>query len=1133
MNHIITSSSPEKGKSRQLLLLTKGLMTTVMAILLFLVPSEVFAQKLTVSGFVKEAATNEPVPGAVVMVKGTSVGTSTDANGAYTLKADANAVLVCQLFGYKTVEVNVSKRTKLDILLQEDTQMLDATVVVGYGTLKKTQLVGAVENLSGEELEGRTNSNVTRFLQGQIPGLNIVQADGKPTHQGSITIRGNGTSYQSRQKVGGGAGNQKHSIGQGSSALVLIDGVEGDLTTVNPEDIETVAVLKDAASAAVYGARGAFGVILVTTKAPKTDKISVNYNGSVSLNRRNIMWEDELVTDGLQWLDTFVEFFRNDKRTPTSAGSLPGNVNNRSNTYSEAYHEEFRRRKTDPTYENYGKIYGDGKDVGFGGNYAYYGSTNWLDMFYKDMNMTQNHNLSINGASEKVSYAISGRYYGQDGIYKLGNEDFNQFNLRAKGSIKITDWLKLTNNTSVFKRKYHQPMVTGGSQPLLRQFEHRGQPIYPAFNEDGTLTFYGASCMYGAFEDGNTYQENNKLDIITSTTLDFEPIKNVLKFTGDFTYKAIRSTQARVSCIQSGYSAPGALETYNNSSYKSDWRFNTDYISSNIVGTYTPKLGDNHDLNIVAGWNLEKTNYRRFYLTRKDLLYPSIPSFELMASDEYGVEDRGHDKSMVGFFGRVNYTLLNRYIVEVAARYDGSSLFPSYSQWGFFPSASVGWRLSEEPWMNNFKLRANVGSLGNATIDPYSFLELMGVSKSTKLINGEKVPYTTAAAIIPDNLTWETVTTYDVGLDADFLKSRLSISADYYVRDVKDMFIQGPDLPEVLGDSTPKGNYGAIQTKGWEATIGWRDSFKLAGKDFNYNIKASVWDSRTWVKKYYNINGDILNYYEGKELGEIWGFRTDGYFLSNEEANNWATDKFHKNGSNFRAYAGDLKFIDINGDGKIDYGKGTLDNHGDLERIGNQSPRYYFGINLGANWNGIGVSVFLQGVGKRDWYPSCESGFFWGMYNRPYGYLPKIHTQDAVEVDYSTSNWVVTNAASKPYFTRQVAYAANRNDGPLTFENDYYMQNAAYVRLKNLTVDYTFPSKLTKKIRVEKLKVYFSGENLLTFSPIYKHTKMFDPETLGFGDSDFGDNVGGLSGVGQGYTYPMLKTYTFGLNITF
>ena len=389
------------------------------------------------------------------------------------------------------------------------------------------------------------------------------------------------------------------------------------------------------------------------------------------------------------------------------------------------------------------------------------------------------------------------------------------------------------------------------------------------------------------------------------------------------------------------------------------------------------------------------------------------------------------------------------------------------------------------------------------------------------------------ASIIPDNLTWETVTTYDIGLDADFLKSRLSISGDYYVRDVNDMFIQGPELPEVLGDSTPKGNYGSIETKGWEATIGWRDAFKVAGKDFSYSVKASVWDSRTKVKQFYNMNGNILTYYKGKEIGEIWGFRTDGYFLSNEEANNWAVDKFHKNGSNFREYAGDLKFIDINGDGKIDYGKGTLDDHGDLERIGNQSPRYFFGINLGANWNGIGVSVFLQGVGKRDWYPSCESGFFWGMYNRPYGYLPKVHTQDVVDLDYSTTNWVVTNASSKPYFTRPVAYSANRNDGPLTFENDYYMQNAAYVRLKNLTVDYTFPSKLTKKIHIEKLKVYFSGENLFTFSPIYKHTKMFDPETLGFGDSDFGDNVGGLSGVGQGYTYPMLKTYTFGLNITF
>ncbi len=1110
-----------------------------MALMMLLSSVSAWAQTQTVSGVVKDAKTNEVLVGAAVMVKGTTNGMATELDGLYTLNVKKGDVIVCSLFGYEPQEITFNGNAKIDFLLNVDAEMLEATVVVGYGTLKKTQLVGAVENLSGEELENRTNANITRSLQGQIPGLNIIQQDGKPSHQGSIYVRGNSTSYQSRQKMSSGSGT-KHSIGQGGSALVLIDGVEGDLTTVNADDIETISVLKDAASAAVYGARGAYGVILVTTKNPAKEKIRVNYNGSISVNQRLIQWEDELETNGLVWLDNFAEYWSNDSRTPTSAGKTPGNVNNRNDTYNTLYHEEFRRRYTDPEYENYGKVYGyfpTGENK-YSNNYAYYASTNWIEMFYKDINMTQTHNLSISGAGEKTSFSISGRFYDQDGIYKIGEESFKTYNLRSKGSVKITDWMTLSNNTSLFKRGYHQPMVTGGSEPLLRQFEHRGQPIYPAYNEDGTLTFYGAAGMVGAFSSGDSYQENNKLDIITTTTLDIEPIKGVLKFTGDFTYKAIRSTQLRVSNIQGGSPSPGAVENYNSTSYKSDWRYNTDYISSNVLGTWTPKLGDNHELNVVAGWNIEKTNYRRLYIQRKGLLYPSKPSFELMDSDEYSVEDDGYDKSMVGVFGRANYTLFSRYIFEVAARYDGSSLFPSYQRWGFFPSASIGWRLSEEPWMkwasnwmDNFKIRANAGSLGNASIDPYSFLELMSISRSGDIINGNKVPYTTAATIIPASLTWETVTTYDVGFDFDLFRSRLSASFDYYIRNTSDLLVNGPDLPQILGDNTPKGNYGALQTKGWEVTLGWRDAVKVGGKDFTYGIKASVWDSRTWVTEYYNLNGDILNYYEGKELGEIWGFTTDGYFLSNEEANNWVIDEYHKNGSNFRAYAGDLKFIDRNGDGEIGVGSGTLDDHGDLERIGNFTPRYQMGLNLNASWNGIGISAFFQGVAKRDWYPSCESGFFWGMYNRPYGYLPKVHTTDRVVVDYSTENWVVTNPGA--YYTRPVAYSANRNVGPLTWENDYYLQNAAYVRLKNLTIDYTFSKKVLEKIRLEGLKIYLSGENLFTWSPIFKHTQMFDPEMLGYGDSDFGDNIGGLSGVGQGYSYPMLRTFTLGLNITF
>lgn len=1074
----------------------------------------------------------ESIIGATIVVKGTSVGTVSDVDGRFRLAAvEDNAILVVTYIGYKPQEVTADK-SELAIVLKDDTQLLDEVVVTGYGTLKKTQLVGAVENLSGEALDGRATSSVTRSLQGQIPGLNIIQVDGKPSHQGQIYIRGGNTSYNTRKSMGSAEGTYQ-SIGQGGSALILIDGVEGDLSAVNPEDIETVSVLKDAASAAVYGARGAFGVILVTTKKPDKEKVNVHYNGSLSINRRTVMWEDHLVSDGLTWLDNFVLFFQNDSRTPTSSGKIPGNINNRSDSYSESYHEEFRRRREA----------GDTNPFGMTdkGNYAYYGSTNWIDLFYKDQNVSQTHNIGISGAGKNTLWSLSGRYYGQDGIYKIGDEEYKTYNLRAKGEIKLNEWVSVENNSSIFKRKYLQPMVAGGSQPLLRQFEHRGQPVYTPYNEDGTLTFYGASVMYGAFQDGSSYQNNNKLEMVTSTALNIEPIKDVLKIRTDFTYKAIRSDQLRISDIQKGYSAPNTTEAYNSNSYKSDWRYNTDYLTSNIVATWIPKLGKNHNLNVVGGWNIESTKYRRLYIQRKGLLDSHTPSFELMDSDEYSIEDDGYNKNLVGFFNRINYTLNNKYIFEFAARYDASSLFPENEQWGFFPSGSIGWRLSNEPfmewsrnWLSNFKIRANVGSLGNASIDPYSFMELIGINKSSVLSNGNKFPYSSSPNIIPTNLTWEKVTTYDVGIDADFLDNRLSFSGDYYWRYTDDLLVYGPDLPQVFGANTPKGNYGSLKTKGWELSLSWRDRFQLGGKPFKYSIKASLWDSRTWVKDFYNANGDILDYYAGKELGEIWGFRTDGYFLSNEEAAAWVQDTYHKNGSNFAAYAGDLKFLDLNGDQKIGVGKGTLEDHGDLDRIGNESPRYQYGINMSANWNGIGLSLFIQGVGKRDWYPSAESGFFWGMYNRPYGYLPKIHTTDAVQVDYSTPNWVVTNAADRPYFTRQVGYAANRNVGPLTWENDYYLQNASYCRLKNITIDYTLPKSITKKMNMEKVRIYLSGENLFTHSPIYKHTQLFDPEVIGYGDSDFTakDNTG-LGGAGQGYSYPMLKTITIGLDINF
>lgn len=1112
-----------------------------------------FAQNTTVTGRVIDGTTNEPIVGAAVMVKGTNTGDVTQNDGTYSIKAPASAVLICQFFGYKTIEEPLNGRSKVDFILVEDTETLEATVVVGYGTLKKTQLVGSVENLDGKVLADRPNSNVTRSLQGQIAGLNIIQTDGKASHSGSVYIRGGKTSYNTRSSATSASG-AGHSIGNGGGALVLIDGVEGSLGQVNPNDIETISVLKDASSSAIYGARAAYGVILVTTKEAKGDKVSVTYSGSYSLNERLIKWEDHIVSDGLEWLEAFYDFYGNDTRVPGASGKVPTTINTQDvamsgTTYLDSYRAIAAARGEGMEYNEYGVLPDDptGYALGSKGQFLYYGNTNWLNFFYKRHYGSQTHDISVRGNSKKVNYNITGRYYGQDGIYKIGQENYNTFNLRAKGRIKINDWLSLENNTSVFRSKQTQPMFTTGSL-VGHQVDQHGQPVLVPYNADGSFALASSKTSYTAFLEGNTGQDDSNLTLTTTTALTLDIIKDVLKVKGDFSYRAIRRWRERYRAPLTFYSAPEKPTYYvtQESSYKSRWTYDTDHLTANIVATWTPKLGENHDLNVVGGWNLEDYQYDRFYLQRKGMLFPEkYKSFELFDGTDIKVEQNDQSYGIVGFFGRANYTLLRRYIAEFSARYDGSSKFPSSQQWGFFPSASFGWRLSEEPfmkwsrsWLDNFKIRANWGSLGNGTVAPYTFLETMGVDKTSVVIGGVKANYTTQPSPIPESLTWEKVTTYDIGIDADFLHSRLSFSGDIYRRNTTDLIVVGPELPGLYGADPPKGNYGALKTDGWELTLSWRDQFNVAGKPFEYSIKGSLWDSRTWVTEYGSTTHTLWGYYEGKELGEIWGFRTDGIFRDNEEANNWATDSFHKNGSNFRAYAGDLKFVDLDGDGDINYGKAIIEDSGDLTRIGNALPRFQYGINLDFRWNGIGLSMFFQGVGKRDWYPTVETGFFWGQYNRPYSpYLTYTQTgNNYAHVDYSTTNWVVTNYDDNPYWSRRVGYSANRNVGPLTYENDHYLQNVAYIRLKNLTIDYSLPSKWLKKIDISAARFYVSMENLWTWSPLFKHTDMFDPEVISIGDSDFdstGSSYYGLSGVGEGYSYPMLRTFTFGVNLTF
>ena len=1074
-----------------------------------------------VTGTVLEAQTGEPVVGAMVLEKGTGNAAPVDFEGKYTISVPSDAVLVCKCLGFDDAEQAVNGRATIDFSLAVDSQMLEETIVVGYGTLKKSQLVGSVEKVSGEVLEDRVNSDVTRSLQGQVAGLNIIQTDGKPTHGGDVYIRGGATSYVSRGSKGGA--KEAYSIGQGGGALVLVDGVEAELSSVNPEDVESISVLKDASSSVIYGARAAYGVILVTTKSGGKDKISVSYNGSVSINTRTVRWEDGIVDNGLEFLENYYTFWSGaDNTMPTKLNAY---------NYPSNYLELYREHEASGATNSYDVV--DGK-------YAYYGNYNYISMFYKPSNTTTTHNLSVNGSSGKVSYGISGRIYDQEGIYKIGDETYSNYNFRTKIKVQATDWLSFDNNTAIFRMGYLQPIFSkedGNVGSQLRQIAMAGQPMVPVYNDDGTFTVGAAAGGYASFVSGNSAQDDARFQVTTATGLTIEPIKDVLKIRGEFSYKNLDRYMERYTAPVEYSKTPGTTEYYINqaSSYKRRYDYTTQHITANAILTWTPDLGENHDLDIVGGWNLEDNLYERKGILRTGMLYPGKPNFELMDGEEIALYEDGSSYGLVGFFGRVNYSLLRRYIFEVSARYDGSSKFPVEQQWGFFPSASIGWRISEEPWMkgtrnwlDNLKLRANAGSLGNGGIAPYSFLTTLGVSKTGAVFDGGLSSKVSDPATVPDNLTWEKVTTYDIGLDMDMLKSRLSFSGDYYVRNTSDLFITGPEIPAVYGDTTPKGNYGSLQTRGWELTLSWRDTRKLAGKDFSYSIKGSLWDSRTFVTGFYNESGGMFNLYEGKELGEIWGFRTDGLYLTEEEALACLNHTYHKFPINNQPHAGDLRFVDINTDNTIGIGSWTVDEHGDLDRIGNETPRYQFGLNLDFKWNGIGLSAFFQGVGKRDWYPSKATDFFWGSYGRAYAYALKSQLSDMVILDKSTDNWTVTNPDA--YWTRPARSVAETESGPLCFPNDHFLQNAAYVRLKNLTLDYTLPKKVCGKIGMDKIRFYLSGENLFTWSPLFKHTQMFDPEVIGNGDTDF--HSGTSDTMGDGYSYPLLRTITFGVNLT-
>ena len=1040
-----------------------------------------------------------PVIGANIVEKGTTNGTVTDIDGNFSIQVGANSVLSVSYIGYVSQEIRVEGNKTLNVVLKEDSQSLDEVVVVGYGTQKKVNLTGAVEQVTSEVFDNRSVANATQALQGSIPNLNLQITDGKPTRTASFNVRGT------------------TSIGQGGNALVLIDGVEGDPSMLNPNDIASVSVLKDAASAAIYGARGTFGVVLITTKEPNKDKTSITYSGNFSLQRPTTV--PDFVTDGYEYASHFYEAYH----AWNNYSADPKNIN-KTQEFSLAWLEEFRRRKEQGITQEW--------EVDANGKYTYYGNTDWYSELYKKNTFAQDHNVSISGNNGKLNYYVSGRFYGYDGLFKYNTDDYKTMNLRAKGSIQVFDWLKIENNMEFSNMDYHNPINIGEGGGIWRNLADEGHPSSPIYNPDGSFT-HSAAYTLGDFIYGKNGIDTNNRVLRNTTSFTASFLENKLHVRGDFTFRNTDEgeTQRRVAIPYSTVEGQTTLlgsDTNDLQEYKTQ----TNYIATNIYADYENTFNDVHYFKGMVGYNYEQSSYDALTVRRNGLLLEDSENINLALGDAITTSGAYNKWRVAGGFFRLNYAYHDRYLVEVNGRYDGSSKFPMDQQWAFFPSISAGWRPSEEAFwkvdskiISDLKIRASYGSLGNGNVSPYSFMELLGISTSGRVLNGLLNKYTSAPAVMPDGLTWETATTTDIGADFGSLDGRLRFSGDYYIRKTTDMYTVGQTLPDVFGASSPKGNYADMTTRGWEITLTWRDQFQLADKPFNYEIRGTLADYKSTIDRYNNTTKNLDDYYEGMQLGEIWGYETEGLFQSQEEIDNHADQTLIQSSSQHVTYPGDVKIKDQNGDGVIDYGINTLDDHGDKKVIGNSLPRFSYSINLSADWNNFFVSAFFQGVGKQDWYPSNEC-IFWGQYNRPYNNLPSWHLGNY---------WTEDNRDA--YLPRYAGY----NNSIKTTPQTRYLQNVAYIRLKNLQVGYNLPHNITSKMRMQNARVYISAENVWCWSPLYKHTKDLDVTNIYGSDPELtsanvDNNKGGVSvdhGSGDGQSYPQMMSISLGVSVTF
>ncbi len=1039
-------------------------------------------QTIKVSGKVTDEL-GEAIPGVSILVKGTNVGTITDLDGNYVFSdLSVDATLVFSFIGMKSQEILVGSQSIINVALKQESIGMNEVVVVGFGIQKKVNVTGAVATASAKDIEERPVTNAVQALQGVIAGLNISNSGngGELNATKAISIRGTGT------------------IGDGSSGdpLVLIDGMEGDINTINPQDIENISVLKDAAASSIYGSRAPFGVILVTTKKGKEGKVSINYNN-------NFRFNTPVLLPDMQNSWQFVNFF----------DDANFNASN-SHLYSEEYKElvySYYTGELDPTNVAY---------PGGGGkwNYDYtYANVDWLKQYYKDWSPSQEHNMSISGGNSGINYYLSTNYMTQDGFMRYGTENLDRYSLTGKIIANISDKLQVNYINRFIRKDYSRP--TAMSDSFYDHILRRARPIRAIKDPNG---YYMSDINYVQTMSEGGRQKEQSDELTQQIKVTFTPLKN-WNIIGELNTRLDNDwTHWDQNLVYSHYednpeATYKALTSPNNEQVY-EYSYKSTFLNPNIYTNYLKELGK-HTISGILGFQSEQMKYRKMSAQRTDLISTDLPILDLTTNDEnFSIMGQYQNWSTAGFFGRLNYDIEGKYLAEVNLRYDGTSRFRSEKRWVWTPSFSLGWNMARESFwsplsnvIGTFKLRGSYGVLANQnTTNWYPTYQTIstGASNGNWLINNAKPNTASVPGLISTSLTWETVKTTNLGLDFGAFDSKLTGSFDYFERKTEDMVGPGIELPATLGTSVPKTNNTDLKTYGWELVLQWRNSVG----SLKYGAQLNISDSQTRILSYGNPTGRLDKYREGELTGNIYGFKTVGIAKSDEEMNAHLADLPNGGqtalGSNWAA--GDIMYADINNDGKIDKGSNTMSDKGDLTKIGNNTPRYLTGIRLDASWKGIDFQMFWQGVLKRDFDPGSNSMVFWGATGSGQWWS----TAFTEHLDYFRANEdhpLGQNLNS--YYPRPTFDWGAKNRQTQT----RYLQNASYMRLKNLQLGYTFPNSITSKIGLEKLRLYVSGENLLT---ITKLSKTMDPETAGIGRQG-------------GTVYPLSRTYSFGLSVNF